>query len=135
MATSGRSVSGRAVPTAASTLPTAPSDSPRFAPIHSTPLVNSSAENRITTSATPSSIHSKRAILSLGRDGQDAGGHCPIRMVRQRAREFSQKGTRLGSGGGQQGVRRPPRRSRRERGLAGTRGVLGGTGSDSGTVP
>ena len=45
----GRIVSGSAVPTAASTLPTTPSDRPNPSPIHSTPFVNSSAPPRITT--------------------------------------------------------------------------------------
>src|SRR4051794_19340788 len=44
-------VSGSAVPTAASTDPTAPSASSSFRPNHSMPFVNSSAPNRITTNA------------------------------------------------------------------------------------
>ena len=52
MAMMGTSVSGRAVPTAASTLPTAPSPSSYRRPNHSTALVKSSAETRITPSAT-----------------------------------------------------------------------------------
>src|SRR6188472_4056276 len=51
----GSNVSGSAVPTAASTEPTAPSDSPNPSPTHSTPLVNSSAPARITTNDTISS--------------------------------------------------------------------------------
>ena len=47
MAMIGISVSGRAVPTAASTLPTAPSPSSKRRPNHSMPLVNSSAETRM----------------------------------------------------------------------------------------
>ena len=58
IATSGRIVSGSAVPTAASTLPTTPSDRPKPSPIHSTPLVNSSAPPRITSNDEPSSAHS-----------------------------------------------------------------------------
>ena len=50
IATSGSSVSGSAVPTAASTDPTAPSESPNPSPIHSMPFVNSSAPARITRS-------------------------------------------------------------------------------------
>ena len=50
MAMSGNSVSGSAVPTAASTDPTAPSDRPKPSPIHSMPFVNSSAPARITRS-------------------------------------------------------------------------------------
>ena len=44
-------VSGRAVPTAASTDPTAPSASSSLRPNHSMPLVNSSAPMRMTTKA------------------------------------------------------------------------------------
>src|SRR5215210_4657792 len=44
-------VSGKAVPTAASTDPTAPSASSSLRPNHSMPFVNSSAPNRITTNA------------------------------------------------------------------------------------
>ena len=50
IATSGSNVSGRAVPTAASTDPTAPSDNPKPSPIHSMPFVNSSAPARMTIS-------------------------------------------------------------------------------------
>ena len=64
IATSGRRVSGSAVPTAASTDPTAPSDRPNPSPIHSTPFVNSSAPLRITTKETRSD---RRAIAA----------HCP----------------------------------------------------------
>ena len=48
IATIGISVSGIAVPTAASMLPVAPSPSPSLLPDHSTALVNSSAPARIT---------------------------------------------------------------------------------------
>src|SRR5581483_11254885 len=48
-ATAGISVSGRAVPTAASRLPTAASDRRIRSPAHSTPLVNISEPARITT--------------------------------------------------------------------------------------
>ena len=48
MATIGISVSGIAVPTAASTLPVAPSPSPSRCPAHSIAFVNSSAPARIT---------------------------------------------------------------------------------------
>ena len=47
-ATTAISVSGIAVPTAASRLPTAPSPSPSRCPIHSTAFVNSRAPARIT---------------------------------------------------------------------------------------
>ena len=47
----GISVSGRAVPTAASTEPTAPSASSSLRPNHSMPLVNSSAPSRMMNSA------------------------------------------------------------------------------------
>ena len=50
----GRIVSGSAVPTAASTDPTAPSESPNPSPTHSTPLVKSSAPARITSRDTMS---------------------------------------------------------------------------------
>src|SRR5581483_488471 len=69
----GRIVSGSAVPTAASTLPTAPSDRPKPSPIHSTPFVNSSAPARITTSDRASSSHSMgRGIVPLRRDPASA---------------------------------------------------------------
>ena len=58
IATIGRIVSGSAVPIAASTLPTAPSESPNPSPIHSTPFVKISAPSRITGSATTSSTTS-----------------------------------------------------------------------------
>ena len=58
MATSGNRVSGSAVPTAANTDPTAPSESPNPSPIHSTPLVNSSAPARITASERTRTSHS-----------------------------------------------------------------------------
>ena len=45
-------VSGRAVPTAARTDPTAPSASSSLRPNHSMPLVNSSAPSRMMTKAT-----------------------------------------------------------------------------------
>ena len=54
----GRSVSGSAVPTAASTEPTAPSDRPKPSPTHSTPFVNSSAPAKITSSETTSKTQS-----------------------------------------------------------------------------
>src|SRR6476646_3551208 len=47
----GINVSGRAVPTAASTDPTAPSANPSLRPNHSMPLVNSSAPSRMMTRA------------------------------------------------------------------------------------
>src|SRR5436190_8680470 len=82
MATRGRSVSGRAVPTAASTLPTAPSDSPRVSPTHSMPLVKSSAASRIRTRETASSNQSTargpwnghRRSVPLPSAGMDARG-------------------------------------------------------------
>ncbi len=49
MAMRGTMVSGKAVPTAARTLPTAPSDSSNLRPVHSTPLVNSSQLTRMMT--------------------------------------------------------------------------------------
>src|SRR3954447_3697207 len=55
IAMSGIMVSGRAVPTAASTLPTAPSARLSLCPNHSIPFVKSSAAIRMTTSATASS--------------------------------------------------------------------------------
>ena len=59
----GRSVSGRAVPTAANTDPTAPSDNPNPSPIHSIPFVNSSAPARITTSEAISRGHGMRGVI------------------------------------------------------------------------
>ncbi len=60
----GRIVSGSAVPTAASTLPTTPSERPNPSPIHSTPFVNSSAPPRITTNETARPNHSIGAASS-----------------------------------------------------------------------
>src|SRR5205823_2207523 len=66
IATSGSRVSGRAVPTAASTDPTAPSDRPNPSPIHSTPFVNNSAPTRITNSETISTGQSTCAHSPRG---------------------------------------------------------------------
>src|SRR3954447_9486866 len=63
-------VSGRAVPTAASTDPTAPSASSSFRPNHSIPFVNSSAPIRITTNA-PTRIRTSISAFQRRR-GQDA---------------------------------------------------------------
>ena len=63
IATMGRSVSGSAVPTAAKTEPTAPSDRPNPSPIHSIPFVNSSAPARITTSEAMSTGHGMRGVI------------------------------------------------------------------------
>src|SRR5262245_45965491 len=59
-------VSGSAVPTAASTDPTAPSASWSFRPNHSMPFVKSSAPIRMTTNA------ATRISRSMGRSGFDA---------------------------------------------------------------
>src|SRR5437016_3361754 len=73
IATRGRMVSGRAVPMAASTLPTAPSERPSPSPIHSTPLVKTSAPARITGSAIRSSATStRRQSLAPGPPPYDA---------------------------------------------------------------
>src|SRR3954449_8537980 len=65
-------VSGKEVPTAARTEPTAPSASSSFRPNHSIPLVNSSAPIRITTNA-PTRI--RTSISAFERRGrQDAQG-------------------------------------------------------------
>ncbi len=61
MAMIGTSVSGIAVPTAARTLPTAPSPSSKRRPNHSTALVNSSAEARMMARATMSRTTSMSA--------------------------------------------------------------------------
>ena len=65
----GINVSGSAVPTAASTDPTAPSASPSFRPNHSMPLVNSSAPSRMMRSATMrmSDVHGRRQAPALPR--------------------------------------------------------------------
>ena len=55
IATIGISVSGIAVPTAASTLPVAPSPTPSLLPVHSIALVNSIAPARMTTNEIASS--------------------------------------------------------------------------------
>src|SRR6266508_2726309 len=57
-------VSGIAVPTAASTLPTMPSPRPRRSPSHSTPFVNSSAPARLTRNDTASSARSISSVVS-----------------------------------------------------------------------
>src|SRR5919204_139994 len=64
IATSGRIVSGNAVPMAARTLPTTPSESPNDSPTHSTPFVNSSAPPRITGRATMMAAISTRPSVS-----------------------------------------------------------------------
>src|SRR5450759_2811301 len=61
MAMNGIIVSGRAVPTAASTEPIAPSLRLSFRPNHSMPLVNSSAPKRMTANETTSSRMSNSA--------------------------------------------------------------------------
>src|SRR5512140_2808982 len=64
-------VSGRAVPTAASTEPTAPSARPSFRPNHAMPFVNSSAPARMTRKAI---ARMTRSNTSAPRDpGRDAG--------------------------------------------------------------
>src|SRR5580765_3903618 len=74
-------VSGRAVPTAARTDPTAPSASSSFRPNHSIPFVNSSAPKRITRNAPIRIRMSMSAFEGLGErdagrnDEQDHGGH------------------------------------------------------------
>src|SRR3954452_8694098 len=59
-------VSGRAVPTAARTDPTAPSASSSFRPNHSMPLVKSSAPMRMTTNAAARISRSTSALEALG---------------------------------------------------------------------
>ncbi len=66
IATSGSSVSGNAVPIAARTEPTAPSDRPKPSPTHSTPFVKSSAPPRITTSDSRRSSQSMRRPMLPG---------------------------------------------------------------------
>ncbi len=63
----GRIVSGNAVPTAASTEPTAPSDRPNPSPTHSTPFVNSSDPAKITNSDNRSRAQSIRGESSQAR--------------------------------------------------------------------
>src|SRR6188508_560035 len=84
-------VSGSAVPTAASTDPTAPSASPSLRPNHSMPLVNSSAPRRMMTSAPtrmrmsmPLNGNSEGAGDADGDDGEDPKGdrdHQPVRLA------------------------------------------------------
>src|SRR6478735_10651061 len=87
----GMRVSGKAVPTAASTDPTAPSASPSLRPNHSMPLVNSSAPSRMMTSA-PTRMrmsmrldgNSEGASDADGDDGEDPQGdrdHQPVRLA------------------------------------------------------
>src|SRR3954468_1540278 len=64
-------VYGRAVPTAASTDPTAPSASSSFRPNHSIPFVNSSAPIRMTTKARTRMPMSTRSTSALGEAGDD----------------------------------------------------------------
>src|SRR3954451_25287544 len=66
-------VSGNAVPTGASTEPTAPCARSSFRPNHSMPLVNSSAPTRITTNATTSTSASTSVLQ--GRGGGDGDEH------------------------------------------------------------
>src|SRR3954451_5189949 len=66
-------VSGKAVPTAASTDPTAPCARSSFRPNHSMPFVNSSAPTRITTNATTSTRASTSALQRRG--GGDGDEH------------------------------------------------------------
>ena len=61
MATIGISVSGIAVPTAASRLPTDPSPSSSLCPAHSTAFVNTSAPTRITAK-----LSSRRRTAPIG---------------------------------------------------------------------
>ena len=63
-------VSGSAVPTAASTEPTAPSASSSFRPNHSMPFVNSSAPSRMTTKAI---ARTSRSIYPSEADGGHDG--------------------------------------------------------------
>ena len=65
MATIGIRVSGIAVPTAASTLPVAPSPTPSLLPVHSIALVNSNAPARITANAAASSTYSIDRLYPL----------------------------------------------------------------------
>src|SRR5829696_2286198 len=69
IATMGIIVSGRAVPTAASTEPTAPSARPSFRPNHSIPLVNSSAPARMMTN------EPTRMTRSIALACQESGKH------------------------------------------------------------
>src|SRR6185369_2888319 len=64
-------VSGRAVPTAARTDPTAPSASSSFRPNHSIPFVNSSAPIRITTNAM---TRIRTSTSALEGDGEEDAG-------------------------------------------------------------
>src|SRR5208282_4865956 len=82
-ATAGISVSGRAVPTAASRLPTAASERLKWWPAHSTPLVNISEPARMTaklTSRMAICIGKGRHLGLYGRDGA---------TIRNRARPAS----------------------------------------------
>ena len=65
-------VSGRAVPTAASTDPTAPSASSSFRPNHSMPFVNSSAPARMTRKATTRIRMSTSALEARGERDAEA---------------------------------------------------------------
>src|SRR6185312_8374242 len=73
IATIGIIVSGSAVPTAASTEPTAPSASPSFLPNHSMPLVKSSAPARMTKNET-SRISRSIAALACQKPDDHARG-------------------------------------------------------------
>src|SRR4051795_6471446 len=73
MAMIGIIVSGKAVPTAASTEPTAPCARSSFRPNHSMPFVNSSAPSRMTTNATTSTRASTSALQARG--GRDRDEH------------------------------------------------------------
>src|SRR5687767_4546630 len=69
IATSGMRLSGIAVPTAASRLPTAPSPSDSLCPIHSTALVNVSAPTRITAKLAAR----RRTSPNTPRSGEEEG--------------------------------------------------------------
>ena len=114
-------VSGRAVPTAARTDPTAPSASSSFRPNHSIPFVNSSAPARMTTKATTRIRMSTSALeaeasatlrpmttrIGDGHEGHpplaapeiaDAGPPRPGRTAWRRRRSARATGSRAGRG-------------------------------------
>ncbi len=70
IAMSGMMVSGSAVPTAARTLPTAPSPRFSFRPNHSMPLTNNSQPARITAKAT---MRRKKDIVGILAEGKRSG--------------------------------------------------------------
>ena len=110
----GMSVSGRAVPTAASTDPTAPSPRPSLRPIHSMPLVKSSAANRMTTrltSRTRTSVSHRRRLGEHGDHASEDGISAAGRPAGSRRRPSHATSGRASIGASRAEYRSPPPRA------------------------